>query len=62
MKLLPRPATGLFAMEDFTTIDAALDAGYYQGHSEALPLVVLAIALLCLVHWALQASQKERSR
>ncbi len=36
-------------MEDFTAIDAALDTGYYQGHFEALPLVVLAIALLSLL-------------
>lgn len=47
-------------MEDMTAIDAALDAGYYQGHFEALPLVVLAIVLLTLLHWALQASQKAR--
>jgi len=60
MRLLPGLETGLFAMEDLTAIDAALDAGYYQGHLEALPLIVLAITLLSLLHWALQNSPKER--
>ena len=58
MNLLPCLWTGLSAMEDIPAIDAALDAGYYQGHFEALPLIVLAIALFSLLHWALRSSQK----
>ncbi|GEM_PF-6446060 len=62
MNLLLDRWTGLVAPEDITAVDAALYAGYYPGHSEALPLVVVAIALLVLLHWALQASQKARQR
>ena len=50
-------ATG---MEDFTATDVALNAGYYQGHFEALPLVVLAIRLLGLMQWVLQTRLEKR--
>lgn len=42
-------------MQDMTAVDATLDAGYYQGHSEALPLIVLAIALLVALGTASQS-------
>ncbi|MBD2075426.1 hypothetical protein H6F86_16300 [Phormidium sp. FACHB-592] len=45
-------------MEDFTTTAVARDAGYYQRHFEGLPLVVLAIALISVLYWALRSSQK----
>lgn len=47
-------------MEDFTATDLALNAGYYEGHFEVLPLVVLVIGLLVLGQWVLQTRAEQR--
>ncbi|MBD2072377.1 hypothetical protein H6F86_00315 [Phormidium sp. FACHB-592] len=41
-------------MEDFSPTDIALDSGYYHPTNEAGFWIVVAIALLCLVTWALR--------
>jgi hypothetical protein len=38
-------------------MDAALHSGYYQGHPETLPWVVLAVVAIALVQWVLRAKK-----